>query len=53
MYNTIVKLANYIPEEIGWTLVGFMACICLLMACKLGKLFLQMWKEWHETDDEI
>ena len=39
-----------IPEEIGWALVGFTACLCCVMAYKLGKLFVEMWKEYHEEE---
>lgn len=49
-----------IPEEIGWSLVGFFACLCLIMACKLGWVIVQAIKErieerefWrvHHCDD--
>lgn len=41
-----------IPESIGWTLVGFVACLCVVMGVKLTKLFIQMWKDWHEDEEE-
>lgn len=40
-----------IPEEIGWTIVGFVACLCLVMACKLGCIFVQMWKDHREEKE--
>jgi uncharacterized membrane protein len=49
----MLNLINSIPEEIGWALVGFFACLTLVMAVKLGKIFVQMWKDWHEDEAEI
>ncbi len=49
----MLNLINSTPEEIGWTLVGFFACLVLVMAIKLGKIFVQMWKDWHEDEAEI
>lgn len=39
-----------IPEEIGWVLVGATGAYCIMWMHKLGKLFVTMWKEWHEPD---
>ena len=41
-----------IPNEIGWTLVGAVGTLCVIMAAKLGKLFVQMWKEWNIKEDD-
>lgn len=41
-----------IPESIGWALVGFVACLCVMMIAKLGKLFIQMWRE-RKAEDEF
>ena len=41
-----------IPDNIGYTLVGFLGALCLVMGIKLAKLFIQMWREWHE-DGEV
>ena len=30
-----------IPEEIGWAIVGFVACLCVVMAVKLCKLIVR------------
>lgn len=47
----MLDLICAIPEEFGWALVGFMACLCCVMAWKLGKLFIEMWKERHEKEE--
>lgn len=47
----MLNLICAIPEEIGWALVGFAICLCCVMACKLGKLFVEMWKEYHEEEN--
>ena len=41
-----------IPDHIGWMLVGIFGTLCAVMLWKLGRLFVQMWKEWHEPDEE-
>lgn len=48
----MLNLICSIPEEFGWALVGFTACLCCVMAYKLSKLFVQMWKEWHEDEEK-
>lgn len=40
-----------IPEWIGWTIVGVLGLACLLMVVKLGKFIVQIWKEWHEEEE--
>lgn len=47
----MINMINAIPEELGWALVGFTAAFCLMMMVKLGKLFVQMWKERHEDEE--
>lgn len=48
----MLELLCKIPENVGWMLVGVVGTLCVIMAVKLGKLFVQMWKEWHEPDEE-
>jgi hypothetical protein len=48
----MLEMINAIPEEIGWALVGFIACLCCVMAVKLGKEFVEMWREYHEEEEE-
>lgn len=47
-----INLICSIPDNIGWAMVGFVGAFALMMGVKLAKLFIQMWREWHE-DDEV
>ena len=47
----MLNLINSIPVELGWALVGFTVCLCCIVACKLGKLFVEMWKGRHEDEE--
>ena len=40
-----------IPSVLVFVLVGFTVCLCCEVACKLGKLFAEMWKERHEDEE--
>ena len=44
----MINLINAIPENIGWTMIGFLSCALLVMIIKLGRVFIEMYKEWHE-----
>ena len=50
----MLEFINSIPENIGWALVGFAICLCVMMMIKLGQTFVEMWRDWHEeeTDEE-
>ena len=48
----MMNLICNIPEEIGWVLVGILGTLCAMMAVKLGKVFVEMWREWHEEEIE-
>ena len=48
----MLELICAIPENVGWMRVCIVGPLCALMIYKLGKLFVQMWKEWHEDDEE-
>ena len=41
-----------IPEELGWALVGLAAGALVNVSIKLGKLLVEMWKVYHEDDEE-
>ena len=41
-----------IPDNVGWVLVGATGMLCVVMAIKLGKIFVEMWKDWHEEEEE-
>ena len=48
----MLELIYAIPENIGWVLVGIAGTLCAMMAYKLGKLFVQMWKDRREDEIE-
>ena len=48
----MMELICAIPEEFGWVLVGLAAGALVNMAIKLGKVFVEMWKDYHEDDEE-
>lgn len=41
-----------IPNWLGWTFVGILGCVTAVMAYQLGKIFVQMWKDYHEEEEE-
>ena len=49
----MLELINSIPESIGWAFVGFTTCLCMMMMIKLGKTLVEMWRDWHEEDEEM
>lgn len=38
-----------IPEEIGWAIVGFVACLCVVMMTKIVKIIV---REHRDSDEE-
>lgn len=48
----MLELMSAIPENIGWVIVGFIACILCGQAIFLGRCLYQMWKERREDDEE-
>ncbi len=40
-----------IPDWLGWTIVGFLAALCLMMMVKLGCVFIEMWKDHREEKE--
>ena len=48
----IIEMLNKIPDAIGWTMVAILGVACAVMMYKLGKIFVEMWKDWHEEDEE-
>lgn len=48
----MINFINMIPESVGWTLVGATGMACVFMAFKLGKIFVEMYKERHEDFEE-
>lgn len=48
----MLEMIYAVPENIGWVIVGVSGTVCAMMLFKLGELFVQMLKEWHEEDNE-
>lgn len=48
----MLEMICRIPDSIGWALVGALAMLCVVMLVKLGKIFVQMWKDYHEDEAE-
>ena len=48
----MLELINAIPENVGWTMVGFMMAVCAFGFVVLGKMFVDMWRERKEVDAE-
>ena len=48
----MLKMICAIPEEIGWIIVGVVGTLAVIMTLKLGKLFVEIWKE-HNEEEEI
>lgn len=48
----MLEMICAIPENIGWVIVGVSGTLCAVMLFKLGKLFVQMLKEYREEDNE-
>ena len=40
-----------IPEEIGWAIVGFVACLCIMMAVKVAKTIVHAVRERIEENE--
>lgn len=45
----MLELICAIPENVGWVIVGAMGAYAIVWAHKIGKLFMNIWKEWHEN----
>lgn len=48
----MLEMICAIPEEIGWTLVGFIGAFTLMMAVKVGKVIVEVIKERKEDNEE-
>lgn len=46
----MLEMIYAIPEEIGWTLVGVVGTLCLIMVCKIVALFIRARKECCEEE---
>ena len=41
-----------IPNWLGWTFVHILGFVTGVMAYQVGKIFVQMWKDRHEEEEE-
>ena len=48
----MLELLCKIPDIIGWIIVGVLCTLCAVMLFNLGKVLVQIWKDWHEEDEE-
>lgn len=48
----MLKMICAIPEEIGWIIVGVVGTLAVIMMLKLGKLFVKIWTEHNQEEEE-
>lgn len=48
----MLELINTIPENVGWAIVGFMACLLCGQIIELSKLLYQVWEKRRENYEE-
>lgn len=48
----MLELINAIPENVGWTMVGFLMAVCAFAFVVLVKTFIDMWREHKEVGEE-
>ena len=48
----MMELICAIPEALGWIMVGLAFGALVNMSIKLGKIFVEMWKDYHKDDEE-
>lgn len=41
-----------VNEILGWLLVGILLSACCVLALQLGWVLVEMWRDFHEVDDE-
>ena len=46
----IYELLALIPEELGWTMVGALGMLCIVILCKIIKLYVDGHKEEEEEN---
>ena len=47
----MLEIICAIPENIGWVMVGSLGTLCVMMLYRVGKLFIEMWRERHEEEE--
>ena len=48
----MLNFINSIPDSIGWAMVGSLMTITAIMMIALIKMFIQMWKDHHDEEEE-
>ena len=48
----MLELINAIPDNVGWTMVGFLMAVFAFAFVVLGKMFVDMWCEHKEVGEE-
>jgi hypothetical protein len=46
------ELICTIPENVGWVIVGAVGMLTAVVAFEVGKILVQMWKDYHEEESE-
>jgi hypothetical protein len=46
------ELICTIPESVGWVIVGAVGMLTAVVAFEVGKILVQMWKDYHEEESE-
>ena len=47
-----MELICAIPKALGWIMFGLTLGAMINMGIALGKVFVEMWKQYHEDDEE-
>ena len=47
----MLEMICRIPDSVGWALVGALLMLSVGMLVKLSKIFVQMWKDYHEAQE--
>ena len=48
----MVELICAIPGGLGWIMVGLTLGAVVNLGIELGKIFVEMWKDYYENDEE-
>ena len=48
----MLELICKIPENVGWTMVGFVMCLCVVLATKLIVELVKVYRYCKEVDNE-
>jgi hypothetical protein len=48
----MLELINKIPDSVGWTMVGFTMCLCVVVAVKLAVELVKIYRYCKEEGNE-